>query len=299
MRDIKEAPVSAATPQGAGTNPCTDYITIPLEEYKRLLEANTELDIIRELAGDQNIHRVLVKATPDSMVPLAEYQGLQNAMAEKIADLKQELMQKGDHIADLELQIKARPAGHTCSTCGRQFFEEPAISRRDPEKRICSVCATAEALEDAQAAGAMSKGEADVVMEVVKEVSNKKEDEEVVPRQSTPEQCSRGGRKAQQRKRIDLPMDEIRELKAQGWSNVRIAKKYGVADVTIGARLKEADETAKAEKCELTVEDLRRLRKDGWTYEKIEAKYGIPEEKIREMLREAGRAKKEGSSEDK
>jgi hypothetical protein len=87
-------------------------------------------------------------------------------------------------------------------------------------------------------------------------------------------------------KKVDLPMDEIRQLKAEGWSNVKIAKKYGVADVTIGYRLKK-DAEKKA-----TVEMIRKLREEGWTYEKIEDVHGIPEEKIREMLREAGRAKR-------
>lgn len=81
-------------------------------------------------------------------------------------------------------------------------------------------------------------------------------------------------------------MDEIRKLKAEGWSNRKLAEKYGVADVTIAYWLKKDTER------ELTVEDLRRLRREGWSYEKIESTYGIAEEKIREMLRDAGRAER-------
>lgn len=81
-------------------------------------------------------------------------------------------------------------------------------------------------------------------------------------------------------------MDEIRKLKAGGWSNRKLAEKYGVADVTIAYWLKKDNDR------ELTVEDLRRLRREGWSYEKIESTYGIAEEKIREMLREAGRAER-------
>lgn len=276
-------PTGAATPiVGPGHNSCTDCITIPLEEYRKLIECSVSMDIIDRLAGDKDVYRTLV--TGPDVVPRDEYNKLLNVSAKKIHQLEKELE-----------EAKANPA-RICPVCGRQFFEAPAISRRDPGLKICSVCATTEALEDAQKAGAISRGEAKEIQKIVEDAA--KEEEKVIPRQSAPEQCSKGGRKTQMGKKIDLPMDEIRRLKAEGWSNVKIAKKYGVADVTIGARLKEADETAKAEKCELTVEDLRRLRKDGWTYEKIEAKYGIPEDKIREMLREAGKAER-SANEDK
>lgn len=286
-----EAPAGAATPfAGAGNNPYTDCITIPLEEYKKTLEMATELGIIRDLAGDRNIYRVLAKSQPDSMVPLTEYESLQNTTSERIAELKQELLQKDERIAHLEHQMEARPAGRICASCGRQFFEEPATSRHDPGKLICSVCGAAEALEDAKAAGVISKGEAKEVQKIIEDVA--KEGDELIPRASTPEQCRRGGKKKPGMK-ANLPMEEICELKKQGWSNVRLAKKYGVTDVTIGSRLKQywAEQ-------ELTVEKIRILRKEGWTYEKIEAKYGVPEDKIRQMLREAGRAERSAADED-
>ena len=279
-------PTGAATPiVGPGNNSCADCITIPLEEYRKTLEMATELSIIRELAGDQNIYLILAKSQPDSMVPMAEYESLQNTTSEKIAELKQELMVKDEHIAHLEYQMKAQPAGRICPVCGRQFFETPAVSRRDESMKICSVCAATEALEDAREAGAISDGEAKEIQKIVEDVA--KEEEKVIPRQSTPEQCKKGGRKTQQGKKADLPMEEIMELKAKGWSNVRIAKKYDVADVTIGSRIKSYLAEKKA-----TVEMIRKLREEGWTYEKIEDVHGIPEEKIREMLREAGRAER-------
>ena len=279
-------PTGAATPiVGPGNNSCTDCITIPLEEYKKTLEMATELGIIRELAGDQNIYLILAKSQPDSMVPMAEYESLQNTTSEKIAELKQELMVKDEHIAHLEYQMKTQPAGHICPVCGRQYFETPAISRRDESMKICSVCAATEALEDAREAGAISRGEAKEIQKIVEDVA--KEEEKVIPRQSTPEQCKKGGRKTQQGKKADLPMEEIMRLKEEGWSNIRIAKKYDVADVTIGSRIKSYLAEKKA-----TVEMIRKLREEGWTYEKIEDVHGIPEEKIREMLREAGRAER-------
>lgn len=284
-------PTGAATPiVGPGHNSCTDCITIPLEEYKKLIECSVNMDIIKELAGDKNVYKTL--AGSSDMVPIEKYQELQNTSAETIARLRQEL----------DRQAELHPA-HICPVCERVFYEEPAISRRDPGLKICSVCATTEALEDAQAAGAISKGEANEILEIVEEVVKETEpeemmedvpageEEEVVPRPSTPEQCSKGGKKTQRKKKADLPMDEIRKLKAEGWSNRKIAEKYGVADVTIAYWLKKDNER------ELTVEDLRRLRREGWSYEKIESTYGIAEEKIREMLREAGRAER-GESND-
>ena len=279
-------PTGAATPiVGPGNNSCTDCITIPLEEYRKTLEMATELGIIRELAGDQNVYLILAKSQPDSMVPMAEYQALQNTTSEKIAELKQELMVKDEHIAHLEYQIKTQPAAHICPVCGRQFFEEPAVSRRDNSTQICSVCATTEALEDAQNAGAITKGEAKEIQKIVEEVG--KTEEEMIPRHSTPEQCKRGGKKNKPGTKANLPMEEIMRLKEEGWSNVKIANKYDVTDVTIGSRIKSYLAEKKA-----TVEMIRKLREEGWTYEKIEDVHGIPEEKIREMLREAGRAER-------
>lgn len=294
MNIMKEAPAGAATPiAGAGTNPYDNFITIPLEEYRKLIECSVSMDIIKELAGDQNVYRTL--AGSSDMVTRNEYDRLIRDLGVKawrIRRLGQELE-----------EIKARPA-HICPVCERVFYEEPAISRRDPGLKICSVCATTEALEDAQAAGAISKGAANEILEIVEEVVKETEpeemmedvpageEEEVVPRPSTPEQCSKGGKKTQRKKKADLPMDEIMRLKEEGWSNVKIAKKYDVTDVTIGSRIKSYLAEKKA-----TVEMIRKLREEGWTYEKIEDVHGIPEEKIREMLREAGRAER-GESND-
>ena len=292
-------PTGAATPivgPGVGSS-CTDCITIPLEEYKKTLEMATELSIIRELAGDQNVYLILAKSQPDSMVPMAEYESLQNTMAIKIKHLEDELKTKTSIIESL---TNSQTAGHICPVCERVFYEDPAISRRDPGLKICSVCATTEALEDAQAAGAISKGDANEILEIVEEVAKGtepeemmedvpagEEGEEVVPRVSTPEQCSKGGKKTQRKKKADLPMEEIMRLKEEGWSNVKIAKKYDVTDVTIGSRIKSYLAEKKA-----TVEMIRKLREEGWTYEKIESTYGIAEEKIRQMLRDAGRAER-------
>ena len=261
-------PTGAATPiVGPGNNSCTDCITIPLEEYKKLIECSVSMDIIDKLAGDKDIYRTLV--TGPDVVPRDEYNKLLNVSAKKIHQLEKELE-----------EAKANPA-HICPVCGRQYFETPAISRRDESMKICSVCAATEALEDAQKAGAISKGEAKEIQEIVEDVAK---EEEVIPRQSTPEQCKKGGKKTQQGKKADLPMDEIRKLKAEGWSNVKIAKKYGVADVTIGYRLKKDAEQKAAEKTSepvqtdgkrpLDITDLRARRKAGETYEHIGKEYG-------------------------
>ena len=296
-------PTGAATPiVGPGNNSCTDCITIPLEEYRKTLEMATELGIIRELAGDQNVYLILAKSQPDSMVPMAEYESLQNTTSEKIAELKQELMVKDEHIAHLEYQMKTQPVGHICPVCGRQFFETPAISRRDESMKICSVCAATEALEDAREAGAISRGEAKEIKEIIEDVA--KEEEKVIPRQSTPEQCSKGGRKTQMGKKVDLPMDEIRQLKAEGWSNVKIAKKYGVADVTIGYRLKKDAEKKAAEKASepvqtdgkrpLDIADLRARREAGETYEHIGKEYGgWTEDEVHAFMIQKGKEEKE------
>ena len=193
-------PTGAATPiAGPGNNSCTDCITIPLEEYKKLIECSVNMDIIDKLAGDKDIYRTLV--TGPDVVPRDEYNKLLNVSAKKIHQLEKELE-----------EAKAQPA-HICPVCERVFYEDPAISRRDPDLKICSVCATTEALEDAQAAGAISKGDANEILEIVEEVAKGTEpeemmedvpageEEEVVPRPSTPEQCSKGGKKTQRKKK--------------------------------------------------------------------------------------------------
>ena len=269
-------PTGAATPiVGPGNNSCTDCITIPLEEYRKLIECSVSMDIINELAGDKNIYRALTEA-PD-VVSRDDYNKMLNVTTHKIHQLERELE-----------EAKSLPA-HICPVCGRQYFETPAVSRRDLKQKICSVCAATEALEDAREAGAISRGEAKEIQDIVERVAVpmekiREERGEVIPRQSTPEQCKKGGRKTQMGKKVDLPMDEIRQLKAEGWSNVKIAKKYGVADVTIGYRLKKDAEKKAAEKASepaqtdgkrpLDITDLRARREAGETYEHIGKEYG-------------------------
>ena len=284
-------PTGAATPiVGPGHNPCTDCITIPLEEYKKLIECSVNMDIIDKLAGDKDIYRTLV--TGPDVVPRDEYNKLLNVSAKKIHQLEKELE-----------EAKANPA-HICPKCGRQYFEDPAISRRDPDMKICSVCAVTEALEDAQQAGAITPREAKEVQKIVEEIA--KEDE-VVPGTSTPEQRAKGGKKTQMGKKVDLPMDEIRQLKAEGWSNVKIAKKYGVADVTIRYRLKKDAEKKAAEKVSepvqtdgkrpLDIADLRARREAGETYEHIGQAYGgWTEDEVHAFMIQKG---KEERNEDK
>jgi len=283
-------PTGAATPiVGPGNNSCTDCITIPLEEYKKLIECSVSMDIIDKLAGDKDIYRTLV-AGPD-VVPRDEYNKLLNVSAKKIHQLEKELE-----------EAKANPA-HICPVCGRQFFETPAVSRRDESMKICSVCAATEALEDAQKAGAISRGEAKEIQEIIEDVA--KEEEKVIPRQSTPEQCKKGGRKTQQGKKVDPPMDEIRQLKAEGWPNVKIAKKYGVADVTIGYRLKKDAEQKAAEKASepvqtdgkrpLDIADLRTRREAGETYEHIGKEYGgWTEDEVHAFMIRKGKEERSG-----
>ena len=285
-------PTGAATPiVGPGNNSCTDCITIPLEEYRKLIECSVKMDIIDKLAGDKDIYRTLV--TGPDVVPRDEYNKLLNVSAKKIHQLEKELE-----------EATANPA-HICPKCGRQYFEDPAISRRDPNVQICSVCAVTEALEDAQKAGAISAGEAKEVQKIVEEVA--KEEEKVIPRQSTPEQCSKGGRKTQMGKKVDLPMDEIRQLKAEGWSNVKIAKKYGVADVTIGYRLKKDAEKKAAEKPAepakqdgkrpLDIADLRARREAGETYEHIGKEYGgWTEDEVHAYIIQKGKEERNGQN---
>ena len=284
-----EAPTGAATPiVRAGTNPYDNFITIPLEEYRKLIECSVNMDIIDKLAGDKDIYRTLV--TGPDVVPRDEYNKLLNVSAKKIHQLERELE-----------EAKANPA-HICPKCGRQFFETPAVSRRDESMKICSVCAATEALEDAQKAGAISRGEAKQVQRIVEEIAK---EEEVVPAQSTPEQRSKGGRKTQMGKKVDLPMDEIRQLKAEGWSNVKIAKKYGVADVTIGYRLKKDAEKKAVEKLAepvqtdgkrpLDITDLRARRAAGETYEHIGKEYGgWTEDEVHAFMIQKGKEERGG-----
>ena len=293
-------PTGAATPivgPGVGSS-CTDCITITLEEYRKLIECSVSMDIINDLADGRNIYKALTGAS--DMVSRAEYQALQNSTAEKISDLHTELRQKGEYIANLERQMNN---AHICPVCGRQFFETPAVSRRDESMKICSVCAATEALEDAREAGAISRGEAKEIKEIIEDVA--KEEEKVIPRQSTPEQCSKGGRKTQMGKKVDLPMDEIRKLKAEGWSNVKIAKKYGVADVTIGYHLKKDAEKKAAEKAAepvqtdgkrpLDIADLRARREAGETYEHIGKVYGgWTEDEVHAFMIQKGKEERGG-----
>ena len=282
-------PTGAATPiVGPGNNSCTDCITIPLEEYRKLIECSVNMDIINELAGDKNIYRALTEA-PD-VVSRDDYNKMLNVTTHKIHQLERELE-----------EAKSLPA-HICPVCGRQFFETPAVSRRDESMKICSVCAATEALEDASEAGAISRGEAKEIQEIVEDVA--KEEEKVVPRQTTPEQCKKGGRKTQQGKKVDLPMDEIMELKAKGWSNVRIAGRYGVADVTIGTRIKQylaknkpAEKPAEPAKTDtrrpLDIADLRARREAGETYEHIGKEYGgWTEDEVHAFMIQKGKEKR-------
>ena len=284
-------PTGAATPiVGPGNNSCTDCITIPLEEYRKLIECSVNMDIIDKLAGDKDIYRTLV--TGPDVVPRDEYNKLLNVSAKKIHQLEKELE-----------EAKANPA-HICPVCGRQFFEDPAVSRRDPDMKICSVCAATEALEDAQKAGAISRGEAKEIKEIIEDVA--KEEEKVIPRQSTPEQCKKGGRKTQQGKKVDLPMEEIMELKAKGWSNVRIAGRYGVADVTIGTRIKQylakdkpAEKPVEPAKTDtrrpLDITDLRARREAGETYEHIGKEYGgWTEDEVHAFIIQKGKEERGG-----
>jgi hypothetical protein len=286
-------PTGAVTPivgPGVGSF-CTDCITISLEEYRKLIECSVSMDIIDKLAGDKDIYRTLV--TGPDVVPRDEYNKLLNVSAKKIHQLEKELE-----------EAKANPA-HWCPVCKRVFYEEPAISRRDPGLKICSVCAATEALEDAQKAGAIGRGEAKEIQEIIEDVA--KEEEKVVPAQSTTEQRSKGGRKTQMGKKVDLPMDEIRQLKAEGWSNVKIAKKYGVADVTIGYRLKKDAEKKAAKKPAepvqtdgkqpLDIADLLTRREAGETYEHIGKEYGgWTEDEVHAFIIQKG---KEERNEDK
>ena len=50
-----------------------------------------------------------------------------------------------------------------CPKCNKEFSKLPAMSRRD-QSEICSLCAHKEALEDAVAAGAMTKESAEGIL---------------------------------------------------------------------------------------------------------------------------------------
>ena len=100
-------------------------------------------------------------------------------------------------------------------------------------------------------------------------------------------------------------MDEIRQLKAEGWSNVKIAKKYGVADVTIGYRLKKDAEKKAAEKPAepvqtdgkrpLDIADLRARREAGETYEHIGREYGgWTEDEVHAFIIQKGKEERGG-----
>ena len=83
-------PTGAATPiVGPGNNSCTDCITIPLEEYRKLIECSVNMDIINELAGDKNIYRALTEA-PD-VVSRDDYNKMLNVTTHKIHQLEREL----------------------------------------------------------------------------------------------------------------------------------------------------------------------------------------------------------------
>lgn len=285
-------PTGAATPiVGPGNNSCTDCITIPLEEYRKLIECSVNMDIINDLADGRNVYKTLTGAS--DMVSREEYQNLQNVMAEKVSDLQTELRQKGEYIANLEHQVRHANPAHICPVCGRQFFETPAISRRDNSTQICSVCAAAEALEDAQKAGAITEEDAKEIVEEVKKT-------EMIPRPSTPEQCARGGKKTQKARqgvKADLPMDEVRRLKAEGWTNKALAEKYGVSDVTIGTRLKKEDETNPMPRpglIPLDIADLRARREAGETYEHIGKVYGgWTEDEVHAFMIQKGKEERE------
>lgn len=57
-----------------------------------------------------------------------------------------------------------------CPKCKKEFNQPPAISRID-KSEICPMCGHREALEDAVNSGAMSKEEADEILEVL--IANK------------------------------------------------------------------------------------------------------------------------------
>lgn len=56
-----------------------------------------------------------------------------------------------------------------CPNCGKEFSENPAMSRRD-KSEICPMCGHKEALEDAVNAGAMSENEANEILKALQEL---------------------------------------------------------------------------------------------------------------------------------
>ena len=89
------------------------------------------------------------------------------------------------------------------------------------------------------------------------------------------------------------------------WSNVKIAKKYGVADVTIGYRLKKDAEKKTAEKASepvqtdgkrpLDIADLRTRREAGETYEHIGKVYGgWTEDEVHAFMIQKGKEERGG-----
>lgn len=61
---------------------------------------------------------------------------------------------------------------NTCPKCEKEFTEPPAISRKD-NSAICPLCGNREALEVAVEFGAMSKEEADDIINKLSQLENK------------------------------------------------------------------------------------------------------------------------------
>ena len=95
-------------------------------------------------------------------------------------------------------------------------------------------------------------------------------------------------------------------LKAKGWSNVRIADRYGVADVTIGTRIKQylaknkpTEKPAEPAKTDtrrpLDIADLRARREAGETYEHIGKEYGgWTEDEVHAFMIQKGKEERGG-----
>lgn len=54
-----------------------------------------------------------------------------------------------------------------CPKCNKEFTTPPALSRVDNKTKICSLCGTKEALDIALNNGAMSKEDADNILEKI------------------------------------------------------------------------------------------------------------------------------------
>lgn len=52
--------------------------------------------------------------------------------------------------------------------------------------------------------------------------------------------------KATKTRKVEIDINDIMELKKQGFSNVKIAKKFGVSEATIRRRIKENNQNEKA-----------------------------------------------------